>query len=58
VHNDGIEVEITGGEVGVAPGQACVFYENSDTRARVLGGGIIRAAVPMPVTSEAFQVAV
>jgi len=43
-----IEVEIDGGEEGVAPGQACVVYENADSRARVLGGGIIRATVPMP----------
>ena len=26
---------------GVAPGQACVFYENADSQARVLGGGWI-----------------
>jgi tRNA-specific 2-thiouridylase len=46
-HGGKIEVEITGGEEGVAPGQACVVYENADPRARVLGGGIIRATVPM-----------
>jgi tRNA-specific 2-thiouridylase len=28
-------------EVGVAPGQACVFYERPGSGARVLGGGII-----------------
>jgi tRNA-specific 2-thiouridylase len=33
------EVEIPGGEHAVAPGQACVFYEESGTR--VLGGGWI-----------------
>jgi len=32
-------VEIFGGEEGVAPGQACVFYESEGTR--VLGGGFI-----------------
>jgi tRNA-uridine 2-sulfurtransferase len=33
------DVEITGGEDAVAPGQACVFYEENGTR--VLGGGWI-----------------
>jgi tRNA-specific 2-thiouridylase len=41
-----VEVEILGGEEGVAPGQACVIYGSLDTRARVLGGGIIRTTVP------------
>jgi tRNA-specific 2-thiouridylase len=43
------EVEIADGEEGVAPGQACVFYERNGTRGfdnaragtRVLGGGFI-----------------
>ena len=39
-------VELAGAENGVAPGQACVFYESTDPRARVLGGGYIRAALP------------
>ncbi|HVT56641.1 MAG TPA: tRNA 2-thiouridine(34) synthase MnmA [Xanthobacteraceae bacterium] len=42
-----VEVEIDGGEEGVAPGQACVVYESADPRARVLGGGIIRTTVPL-----------
>jgi tRNA-specific 2-thiouridylase len=42
----GAEVELRDGEEGVAPGQACVIYESADSRARVLGGGIIRCAVP------------
>ncbi len=46
-----IEVEIADGEEGVAPGQACVVYESLDGRARVLGGGIIRATVPMPASA-------
>jgi len=33
------EVELLGGEFGVAPGQACVLYDENG--ARVLGGGII-----------------
>ena len=39
----GIEVDLLGGEEGVAPGQACVFYDAADGDARVLGGGFIRA---------------
>jgi tRNA-specific 2-thiouridylase len=31
-------------ESGVSPGQACVFYESCDPRARVLGGGFIAGA--------------
>jgi tRNA-uridine 2-sulfurtransferase len=34
-------VELPEGEEGVAPGQACVFYEDAAPRARVLGGGVI-----------------
>ncbi len=41
---DEIVVEFVEGENGVAPGQACVFYENAGPRARVLGGGFIRSA--------------
>lgn len=37
------EVELTGGEIGVAPGQACALYDEAGER--VLGGGIIRQAV-------------
>jgi tRNA-specific 2-thiouridylase len=36
-------VELLSGEDGVSPGQACVFYESTSPRARVLGGGFIRA---------------
>ena len=36
------EVTILDGEEGVAPGQACVFYDTASSR--VLGGGWIRAA--------------
>jgi tRNA-specific 2-thiouridylase len=43
---NGIEVELAGGEEGVAPGQACVFYDAADGEARVLGGGFIRATEP------------
>ena len=39
-------VELLAGEEGVSPGQACVFYDSGEARARVLGGGFIRAADP------------
>src|SRR5262245_35176518 len=42
---DGYEVELVGGEDGVSPGQACVFYDAVQGQARVLGGGFIRGAV-------------
>ena len=38
----GVEVELAGGEDGVSPGQACVFYDAPDGQARVLGGGFIQ----------------
>jgi len=41
-HRDGeVSVELVAGEAGVAPGQACVFYDRDGTDARVLGGGFI-----------------
>ncbi len=43
----GVEVELEEGEEGVAPGQACVIYDSAMVRARLLGGGVIRAAVPV-----------
>jgi tRNA-specific 2-thiouridylase len=39
----GVEVELFGGEDGVSPGQACVFYDAAESQARVLGGGFIAA---------------
>jgi tRNA-specific 2-thiouridylase len=38
------EVELVDGEEGVAPGQACVFYDSPRGQARVLGGGFIKSA--------------
>ncbi len=35
-------VELTAGERGVSAGQACVFYADDGSEARVLGGGFIR----------------
>jgi tRNA-specific 2-thiouridylase len=41
-HDDGqISVRLQDGEYGVSPGQACVFYDSDEPRARVLGGGWI-----------------
>lgn len=36
-----VSVTLLDGEHGVAKGQACVFYDHGDARARVLGGGTI-----------------
>lgn len=36
-----ISVDLIGGEAGIAPGQACVFYEDESEDTRVLGGGFI-----------------
>ncbi|HKY85229.1 MAG TPA: tRNA methyl transferase PRC-barrel domain-containing protein, partial [Pseudorhodoplanes sp.] len=47
---DGICVELTDGEDGVSPGQACVFYDAADGQARVLGGGFIKSAVAFAET--------
>ncbi|MDJ0931607.1 tRNA 2-thiouridine(34) synthase MnmA [Breoghania sp.] len=38
---DDVVVELDGGEHGIAPGQACVFYDNDGDTARVFGGGWI-----------------
>ena len=42
------QVLIHGGEHGVSPGQACVFYADDSGRSRVLGGGFIERALPAP----------
>ena len=36
-----VTVAITGGEFGVSPGQACVFYAGQGSGQKVLGGGFI-----------------
>jgi len=51
--NGGYEIELVGGEEGVSPGQACVFYDAPDGQARVLGGGFIKsAAAKSPVSAS------
>jgi tRNA-specific 2-thiouridylase len=52
VAGGGVEIELAGGEEGVAPGQACVFYDAADEAARMLGGGFIRATEPMVAARE------
>lgn len=37
-----VRVDLEEGDDGVAPGQACVFYDRADGPARVLGGGWIK----------------
>ena len=46
IDNDQVVVVIEGGEMGVSPGQACVFYEAAGAGARVLGGGTIAMNAP------------
>ena len=45
-------VEFSDDESGVAPGQACVFYDTTGPRARVLGGGFIKSAEPAGLTAS------
>jgi tRNA-specific 2-thiouridylase len=54
---DGFEVELIGGEDGVSPGQACVFYEAAEGQARVLGGGVIAGTMPLARPTGAAQAA-
>lgn len=51
----GYEVELVGGEEGVSPGQACVFYDAADGQARVLGGGFIKSATARGAVGLASQ---
>jgi tRNA-specific 2-thiouridylase len=53
---NGIEVELIDGEEGVAPGQACVFYDSAEGSARMLGGGFIRST-QAAVTSQPVKLA-
>jgi tRNA-specific 2-thiouridylase len=46
------DVELVGGEEGVSPGQACVFYDAAEGQPRVLGGGFIQSATARNVTTE------
>ncbi|MBS7588218.1 tRNA 2-thiouridine(34) synthase MnmA [Ancylobacter defluvii] len=44
VHRGAPVVRLAAAEEGVAPGQACVFYADASSGARLLGGGVIRRA--------------
>lgn len=46
LEGDHVVVTLIGGEDGVSPGQACVFYADESACAEVLGGGFIAEAVP------------
>ena len=53
----GAEVVITGGEEGVAPGQACVLYDAGNA-SRMLGGGwISRPENPAEQSARTLQFA-
>jgi tRNA-specific 2-thiouridylase len=45
-------VELCDTEAGVSPGQACVFYESAEPRARVLGGGFITTTQTLVETAS------
>ena len=49
-----LAVDLVDGEDGVAPGQACVFYDAAAGQARVLGGGFIASAEPRVENGEAM----
>jgi tRNA-specific 2-thiouridylase len=50
----GVEVELIGGEDGVSPGQACVFYDAAEGQARVLGGGVIAGTLAAAAAKRAL----
>ncbi|MEL6966741.1 MAG: tRNA 2-thiouridine(34) synthase MnmA [Pseudomonadota bacterium] len=45
LRGDAIAVTLLDAEDGIAPGQACVFYETEADRSRVLGGGWIKETI-------------
>jgi len=45
ISNDTAKVQIVDGEIGISPGQACVFYSKDDFGDKVLGGGWIHKAL-------------
>jgi tRNA-specific 2-thiouridylase len=47
-----VEVELVDGEQGIAPGQACVFYDAGEGPSRVLGGGTIARVARVGVSSS------
>ncbi|SKA14053.1 tRNA 2-thiouridine(34) synthase MnmA [Consotaella salsifontis] len=56
--NDGqLVVSLLEGEDGVAPGQACVFYDGEGAGSRVLGGGVIAGTEPLLSFAEPAKIA-
>lgn len=47
-----VRVDLTDGEEGIATGQACVFYADTGTEGRVLGGGYIAKTIKATNTAE------
>lgn len=41
IETEAVQIDLSDGDTGIAPGQACVFYEDASGRSRVLGGGFI-----------------
>ncbi len=57
-HADGeARVTLLGEEAGVAPGQACVFYDSARPEARVLGGGSIVSSEPARAADRRAELA-
>lgn len=54
---DGVSVELNDGEIGVAPGQACVLFDSDQVDARVLGGGWIEKARPAALAAALNETA-
>jgi tRNA-specific 2-thiouridylase len=53
LHEGRPAVDLTAGEMGVAPGQACVLYDTDGGEACVLGGGTIESRVSGAERAEA-----
>jgi tRNA-specific 2-thiouridylase len=52
---DDYGVDLIAGEDGVSPGQACVFYDSTQSDARILGGGFIKSTHHQPSTTTEPQ---
>ena len=52
---DGIYVDLTFGEAGIAPGQACVLYSGEGANERVYGGGFIDRSERSIAAEQALQ---
>ena len=52
---DEIKVELSDGEAGISPGQACVFYEKDTVDSQVFGGGWIARTEQFLAIENSFQ---